>query len=130
MSRGDRASSSLAALQRIESRRRLGSAGFLKLPGGLGGDAARRGADIAGSGHDLLDDAAVFNFEGGVVPGSGLKRLALLARHLSFFSGGTSFHGVSTFARRWLASIREACLWSGLHQGELLEVVFDFAVFK
>ena len=59
-----------------------------------------------------------------------LKLLALLARHLSFFSGGTSFHGVSTFARRWLASIREACLWSGLHQGELLEVVFDFAVFE
>lgn len=79
--------------------------------GGLGGDAARRGADIAGSGHDLLDDAAVFNLEGGVVPGSGLKRLALLARHLSFFSGGTSFHGISTFARRWLASSREACLW-------------------
>ena len=78
----------------------------------MGGDAARRGADIAGSGHDLLDDAAVFNFEGGVVPGSGLKRLALLARYFGLFSGGGEFSWGFPISRGVSKRVvREARLW-------------------
>jgi hypothetical protein len=78
--------------ERYGSRRRLRPAGFLELPGGLGGNAAGGGADIAGRGHDLVDDATVIEVIGGVVPGAGLEGLAPLAGDLGFFSGDTNFH--------------------------------------
>ena len=64
----------------------------MEFPGGLGGNAAGRGTDIAGRGHDLIDDATVIEVIRGVVPGAGLEGLALLAGDLGFFSGDTNFH--------------------------------------